>query len=339
MKAIVLRAPKILEEIELPYPAPPAEDEVLLKVIRVSICGTDLHAYNGNQPFFSYPRILGHEIAASVVQVGRQVTHVQVGDLCTIEPYRNQVIDQAVRRGKTNCGKQMTVFGVHEDGAMREYFTYKAANVHPVVGLELDQLSLIEPLAIASHALERADIQTDDTVLIIGAGPIGYGIVAIARLLGVQIAVLEVSPHRASIIKHHFPEVHVLLHSDTIHQDLETIFEGELPTIILDATGNRQSMESTFEYAAPGGSIIFVGLFMGQLVFDDPTFHRKELTLKASRNARSKDFVKIIGLLKAGDLKLEGYISHHIRFDDLTTEFNKLYDPDEHVMKAIVTFD
>jgi 2-desacetyl-2-hydroxyethyl bacteriochlorophyllide A dehydrogenase len=339
MKAIVLENPGKFKLIEIDNPKPPNSDEVLLKVERVSICGTDLHAYRGNQPFFSYPRILGHEIAARVVEVGSQVSHLQVGDYCTIEPYRNQIIDQAVRRGKTNCGKQMSVLGVHEDGAMCEYFTYNAALVHPVVGLALDQISIVEPLSIACHAIERADIREDDTILIIGAGPIGYGIAAIARLLGVKIALLEVSETRAAIIRHNFPEITVILHNDQIEKELVSVFDGELPTIVLDATGNSKSMERTFDFTAAGGTIVFVGLFIGQVSFDDPTFHRKELTLKASRNARKKDFQKVIELLKANVLPLEGYISHHISFDSLIKEFDKLYDMDQNVMKAIVTFD
>ena len=126
MQAILLEQPGNLKRITKEHPGKPGPDEVLLKMKMLGICGTDLHAFHGNQPFFAYPRILGHEIAAEVVETGKEVTHLQVGDLCTIIPYRNTGEDQAVRRGKSNCGSTLKVFGVHEDGAMQEYFLYDA---------------------------------------------------------------------------------------------------------------------------------------------------------------------------------------------------------------------
>lgn len=169
MNAIVLDQPGELKRIIKDHPGKPAEGQVLLKVRRLGICGTDLHAYKGNQPFFSYPRILGHEIAAEAVEIGTGIDHVNVGDLCAILPYRNTVIDQAVKRGKTNCGSGLSVLGVHEDGAMQEYILCDGSLVIPANGLSLDQIAVIEPIAIGSHAIERAGVTPQDIVLIIGA--------------------------------------------------------------------------------------------------------------------------------------------------------------------------
>ena len=143
MKAIVLKEPGQFEVISKASPGPPGSGEVLLKIKSVSICGTDLHAFNGKQPFFTYPRILGHEVGAEVMAVGDNVPGLSIGDCCTIEPYRNLEVDQAVRRGKTNCGTTLTVFGVHEDGAMQEYITYPASHVHLANELPVDQVSLV----------------------------------------------------------------------------------------------------------------------------------------------------------------------------------------------------
>ena len=182
MQAIILEEPGKLKQTELPAPQNPGPGEVILKMKRLGICGTDLHAFKGQQPFFTYPRILGHEIAAEVIETGSEVTHLKAGDRCTVIPYRNREEDQAVRRGKTNCGSTLSVFGVHEDGAMREFIIYPANLVFPANELSLDQIAMIEPLAIGSHAVERADIQPDDIVLVIGAGPIGIGTIAMALL-------------------------------------------------------------------------------------------------------------------------------------------------------------
>lgn len=338
MKAIILKEPGKFEALTKEEPAAPGPAEVLLKIKNVSICGTDLHAYKGNQPFFTYPRILGHEVAAEVVKVGSGVIHIKPGDTCTVEPYRNPLIDQAVLKGKTNCGSKLTVLGVHEDGAMQEYITYLASNVHLTNGLPAEQVSLIEPFSIGAHAVERAELNENDTVLVIGAGPIGLGLIAIARLKGIKMAVLDINQRRLEFAKQKFPEVEVLLLNDALEEELKTALGGDLPTIIFDATGNKTSMQNSFNYVAAGGTIVFVGLFIGEVTFDDPNFHRKEITLKASRSARAVDFKKVISLMKAGLIDTDGYITHRIRFDDLIQEFEKLYLPEENVIKAVIDF-
>ena len=119
MKALILEEPKKFKQIDIDLPSHPSSNEVILKMKRLGVCGTDLHAYNGKQPFFTYPRILGHEVAAEVIEIGSEVRHLKIGDLCALMPYRNEIEDQAVRRGKTNCGSTLKVLGVHEDGAMQ----------------------------------------------------------------------------------------------------------------------------------------------------------------------------------------------------------------------------
>lgn len=338
MKAIVLHEPGRFEYITKEKPSDPEPDEVLLKIKKVSICGTDLHAYKGKQPFFTYPRILGHEISAEIIALGSEVKGLKVGDKCTVEPYRNLVEDQAVRKGKTNCGSTLTVLGVHEDGAMQEYITYKAVNVHLTEGLDEDQVSLVEPLAIGAHAVDRAQILHDDTILVIGAGPIGLGVAAIARLSGVKVAVVDLVKSRLDFIKNKFPEVETILLSDTIEMDIRDAFNGELPTMLFDATGSKVSMENSFNLVAQGGTIVFVGLFVGTVTFDDPNFHRKEITLKASRSARAQDFKKVIQLLQAGLIDTDGYITHRIPFDHLIDDFETLYQPDQNLIKAVIDF-
>lgn len=338
MQRVILEKPGIFSAEEVDFLAAPGPLEVSLKMHRLGVCGTDLHAFKGRQPFFTYPRVLGHEVAAEVIAIGDQVTHVKIGDLCTIMPYRNVDVDQAVRRGKTNCGSSLRVLGVHEDGAMQSFFTYPADLVFPAHGLHLDQIALIEPLAIGSHAVDRAGIQSDDLVLVIGAGPIGIGTVAMARLKGVKIVVMDVDAARLEFIRQKFPLVATILVSDQVEDSLRAEFGGDLPTVILDATGNKSSMEQCLDYIAPSGTIVFIGLFIGDLNFHDPLFHRKEVTIKASRNALAKDFQELIRLLRAGDVTVDDMITHRIRFEDLVDEFEKLYLPSERVIKAVIEF-
>lgn len=337
MKTIILETPGKLSLVHKEFSPSLSRRSVLLKVRRVAICGTDLHAFKGNQPFFTYPRILGHEIAGEIIEVGADVKHLKVGNYCAVEPYRNLTEDQAVKRGKTNCGKDLRVLGVHEDGAMQEYLVYDADLIHPVNDLDLDHLALIEPLAIGRHAIMRANITTDDTLLIVGVGPIGYGILMQCALHKQKVAVVDTNPEKLDFVRKNFPEITTITLSATILQDLERVFDGELPTIVLDATGSKESMQNTFNYAAAGGTIVFVGLFIGSITFDDPNFHKKELTLKASRNATKEDFHSVINLMRDKKLNLQGYITQRIKFSELPSLFEKLYRTE--LMKTIIDFD
>jgi 2-desacetyl-2-hydroxyethyl bacteriochlorophyllide A dehydrogenase len=321
MKAIVLNQPGEFEHITREHPGKPGAGQVLLKIKRLSVCGTDLHAFKGVQPFFSYPRILGHEIAAEVVETGAGVSHLKAGDQCAVEPYRNAVADQAVRRGKTTCGSGLTVLGVHEDGAMQEYILYAAEKLHEANGLTPDDAALVEPFAIGSHAVERAEITPNDILLVVGAGPIGIAVMMMARLKGVRIIALDTNASRLSFVSEKFGDIETLQAGEQVLTDLEGLLNGDLPTIVIDATGNEASMSKSFDYVAAGGTIVFVGLFQGFVSFHDPSFHKKELTLRATRAAEPADFKKVIRLLKAGLLDTEGYISHRMKFDETIERF------------------
>lgn len=338
MKAIILEKIGELEQITKSYPQSPASGEVLLKIKCLGICGTDLHAFKGRQPFFTYPRILGHEIAAEVIEIGEGVTHLKLGDLCAVMPYRNEEEDQAVRRGKTNCGSTLRVLGVHEDGAMQEFIIYPAYLVYPANDLSLDQIAMIEPLAIGSHAVERADIKPEDIVLVVGAGPIGIGTIAMALLKAAHVIALDMNENRLAYIKNHYPSVLCIQFNESVVDTLKTMLNGDLPTVILDATGNKESMQNCLEYIAPSGTIVYIGLFIGDITFHDPLFHRKEITLKSSRNAVATDFTKLIRLLKAGLINIDGYITHRLAFETLHETFTSLYLPEERVIKAVIEF-
>ena len=337
MDAIILETPGELKRIKKEQPGKPSTGQILLKIKRLGVCGTDLHAFNGKQPFFTYPRILGHEIAAEVVELGEGVKHLKAGDFCSVMPYRNTVIDQAVRRGKTNCGSGLSVYGVHEDGAMQEFFLCDADLAFEANGLPLDLISIIEPIAIGSHAIERAEVKPDDIVLIIGAGPIGIAALAMGLLKSPRMIVLDTNPQRLDFVKKKYPGVITMLADENVVNSLTNNSHGDLPTIVIDATGNRDSMLKCFDYVAPGGTIVYVGLFVGDIAFHDPYFHRKEITLKSSRNAVAEDFRKIIRLLTSGVLNMDGYITHRLDFSTLEKTFTSLYTPG--VIKAVVDYD
>ena len=337
MKAIVLQEPGRFEteNTEIDFKVEP--DEALLKVHRVGICGTDLHAYAGEQPFFSYPRILGHELGVEVVEAGGEVENVEVGDRCSIEPYRYNPEDQAVQGGKPNCAENMSVLGVHEDGGMREYFKFPAKFLHASDQLSYDQLALIEPLGIGCHAVNRANIASKDRVLVIGAGPIGLGAIQFALAAGAEVGIMEIDPSRLAFCQQQFDLAGGVDPTETkANEQLRSLFNGDLPSVVLDATGNKQSMEQAFDFVAHGGRLVYIGLFQGEVTFHDPNFHKKELTLMASRNALAADFKQIIRSIEEGTINTDPWITHRATFDTMIQEFDSWLDPESNVIKTIV---
>ena len=339
MRVIRLNKPGEWESFKAPMPFGKLQKgEALIKVKKIGVCGTDRHAFEGNQPFFKYPRILGHELAVEVMDIADDVTNVSIGSPCCVEPYYNDIIGQAVRRGQTNCGEHLQVLGVHVDGGMQEYFIYPAKFLHPSTILSEDQLVLIEPLAVGRHAVQRAQMVKEDIVLIIGAGPIGLGAILFAKLSGARIIVMDIDDKKLEKCKKITGISETLLAKGDVVSMLIEILNGDLPTVVLDATGNAQSMMNTFNYAAAGGTIVFIGLFTGDVTFNDPNFHKKELTLKASRAAISSDFKKIIELMESGKIDARPFITHRIKFDEVPTEFEKLFSSDD-LIKAVVEME
>ncbi|GAB3502882.1 zinc-binding alcohol dehydrogenase family protein [Spirosoma knui] len=336
MNTLVLQSPGQLTLTTTTPPPQPKSGEALVRVHRIGVCGTDLHAYRGKQPFFNYPRILGHELGVEVLALGEPSERVRVGDRCALEPYLNCGQCAACRRGKSNCCENLRVLGVHTDGGMRELLVVPIEKLHPSSQLTFDQLALIETLAIGAHAVERANPKSDDAVLIIGAGPIGLAVLESVRPLGCTIVVADREPKRLSFIQQHFPGVATVSAVEPFSDQLRQAFAGDLPTIVFDATGNPTSMMQAFEYVGPGGSLVYVGLFQGDVTFADPMFHRKELTLLASRNALPSTFTHLIQRVEQGDLDTTPWITHRSALLDVPVQFVDWLDPANGVVKAII---
>jgi 2-desacetyl-2-hydroxyethyl bacteriochlorophyllide A dehydrogenase len=340
MNAIVLLQPGKFEFNHLETTDQLNPDEVLLKVHRIGICGTDIHAFRGKQPFFSYPRILGHELGLEVLKIGTHVSNVKTGDRCALQPYFNTKEGQAVRNGKPNCGEHVSVFGVHEDGGMREKIKVKSKYLHSSNKLSFDQLALVETLAIGCHAVNRAEVKSNDKVLIIGAGPIGLAALEFIKIRKSQVIVMDVQQNRLTFCKDIMKANGVInAREGNIEQQLRNHFEGDLPTVVFDATGNPQSMMQSFEFPAHGGKLVFIGLFQGDVSFHDPSFHRKELTLLASRNALGNEFEEIIKLLEDGKIDTSPWITHRAKFKNVVDQFENWIKPETGVIKAMIEMD
>ena len=337
MNIIRLDEPGRLTLLQSEPPGPPQPGEALVRVHRIGVCGTDIHAFAGKQPFFSYPRILGHELGVEVIAVGDDVSNVRVGDRCSVEPYINCQTCIACRRGKTNCCTDIRVLGVHTDGGMREQFTLPARKLHPCAKLTFDQAALVETLSIGCHAVERAQVEPDDVVLVIGAGPIGLAAMQFAIEKGAQVIVLDINETRLEFCKKQLG-VHFIINgaNENALDALKRITSGDLPGCVFDATGNPHSMAASFEFPAHGGRLVFIGLFQGDVTFNDPNFHRRELTLLGSRNALSADFTRIISLIESGRIDTTPWITHRASFMDVVSQFPTWTKPQTGVIKAMI---
>lgn len=334
MKSLICTTPGKFEyqDIELPVLE---EGYSLLKIKRIGICGTDLHAFEGTQPFFEYPRILGHELAAEYVTGDAE--GFQPGEAVTFSPYFYCGKCIACRNGKEHCCQNIKVCGVHIHGGMAEYLKVPSYSLIHGEGLSFDELALVEPLAIGAHGVRRAGVQPGEFVLVMGAGPIGLGIIEFARIAGGQVIVLDVNDQRLQFCTEKLNVAHTINGaSENVRERLSEITNGDFPTVVIDATGNRNAINSGFLYMAHGARYVLVGLQKGELVVSHPEFHKRESTLMSSRNANRIDFEHVVNCMKKGLVKPTTYITHRVVFDQVADEFASWLKPESGVIKAIV---
>lgn len=338
MHAIQLQQPGEFHTIDLPEPAEPGPGQALVRVHRIGICGTDIAGYLGKMPFYSYPRIPGHELGVEVVAIGPSVANVKPGDRCSVEPYLNCGDCFACRRGRSNCCQKLEVLGVHTDGGMRPRFLVPARKLHRSDKLSLEQLALVETLGIGCHAVNRAEVQPGEFVLIVGAGPIGLATLEFVRLAGAKTIVLDMNAARLDFCKRTYNIDHAVLFKGDGSElkKIEEITGGNLASAVFDATGSPQSMSNAFNYVAHTGKLVFVGIVNTDVSFNDPLLHRREMTVYASRNALPEDFRRIIELIETGRIDTRPWITHRTPFDQLIAQFPSFTRPETGVVKAMV---
>lgn len=339
MKYIVCNQPGKFELKEKSAPESAEPGSALLTIKRVGICGTDLHAYGGNQAFFTYPRILGHELAAEVREVGPNAQSLKPGDKVVILPYLSCGTCIACRRGKTNCCTRMQVLGVHTDGGMQEVVSLPTSVLIPANDLSLEAIAIVEPLAIGAHAVRRANLSPGETVLVIGCGPIGIGIMKFAQLEGARVIAMDVNEARLNYAREQFGVDATVNALEDPLAAVQALTEGDLATTVFDASGNAQALMAAPQYLAHGGRYILVGLSKGDLTFHHPAIHAKEMSLLCSRNATLADFERVISALRQHLFPVDAYITHRVGFQEMIAHFDSWLKPETGVMKAMVSWE
>jgi len=337
VKTIVLEQPGHLAFGQSVSPAASSAAEAVVRVRRIGVCGTDLHAFRGRQPFFTYPRILGHELGIEIAAIEPNESGLRVGDRCAVEPYLNCGHCVACRAGKTNCCVSLRVLGVHTDGGMQEYISVPPDKLHRSEVLTCEQLAVVEPLSIGAHAVERAQLRDGEFTLVIGAGPIGLAVIQFAQLKKARVIVMDVNEGRLAFSREHYRTAATAnVQTDDAIAKLKAITGDDMPTAVFDATGNADSMRQAFNLVAHGGRLIFVGLVQADVTFHDPDFHRRELTVLGSRNSTGADFRRIIALMESGRININPWITHRIPFAETVDRFPDWLNPEAGFIKGIV---
>ncbi|MFY0654025.1 MAG: zinc-binding alcohol dehydrogenase family protein [Cyclobacteriaceae bacterium] len=337
MKYIVCEKPGQFELKEKPSPVR-KEGEALLRVNKIGICGTDLHAYAGNQSFFTYPRVLGHELAAVVEEIEDNEQGIKIGEKVIVMPYLSCEKCVACRNAKTNCCTNIEVLGVHIDGGMQEKITVPSNILLPAQNLSENEMAIVEPLAIGAHAIRRAQLKPGDKVVVVGCGPIGIGIMKLAQIAEAKVFALDFNEKRLKYVKDNIGVDHTINTLEKPVEEIAKLTNGDMAAAVFDATGNRGALEFGPNYMSYGGKYILVGHTKEGLTFSHPELHAKETSLLCSRNATLEDFDLVIDVLKQGKFPINSYISHEVDFDEMIANFDSWLDPANGVIKAMVNF-
>jgi 2-desacetyl-2-hydroxyethyl bacteriochlorophyllide A dehydrogenase len=338
MNALVCTGPGNFEYTDIAEPIL-TEGRAIVRIRNIGICGTDLHAFEGTQPFFDYPRILGHELSGELMEFN-DAPGFQRGEAVTFLPYLNCGHCIACRAGKTNCCINLRVCGVHIDGGMVDYYSIPSRLLVHSSGLSLTELALVEPMAIGAHGIRRADVQPGEFIMVMGAGPIGLATMEFAKLKSAEIIVMDLNPHRLEFCKNILGIANIIYAGDpNIVEQLSEITKGDMPSVVIDASGNRKAIHSGLNYLAHGGRYILIGLQKEDILFSHPAFHKKEATLMSSRNATRGDFEYVIQNMVNGQVNPRSFITNRVKFKEVAAGFPDWLNSSGHVIKVVVEKD
>lgn len=298
-----------------------SENEALVKIERIGVCGSDFNAFSGKHPAYIYPRVLGHECGCTVVTARENEFGIKAGDRCAIDPYVNCGTCSMCLQGRTNCCERLEVLGIHRDGGMQEFLAVPLRLLHPSQTLSHEELALVETLGIGAHAVARSEIRAGEAALVVGAGPIGLATALFAKVAKADVILIEINEERRDF-------------AAQLGFDTAGAVSHLQSAVVYDATGNPKVMASSLQHVAQGGTLVFVGLTSEPVALDDSLFHRKEVTLYSSRNSAGQ-FRRIIQLLEDGEISVKEWITNRLSLLELPDKFSKLpHHPG--LIKAIV---
>jgi 2-desacetyl-2-hydroxyethyl bacteriochlorophyllide A dehydrogenase len=315
MKAIVLRAPGQAALEQVPEPQLFGDHDVLLKVRRIGLCGSDLNSYRGRNPLVTYPRILGHEIAATVVDLNPNHPEWQPGTAVTVSPYTNCGQCASCRRGRLNACQFNQTFGVQRDGALAEFISVPADRLYRAE-LTLKELCLVEPLTVGFHAASRGRVAQGETVAVIGCGGVGLGAVAGAVFRGGTVIGIDVEENKLATARKAGAAYTINTTVADLHQNLSDLTGGHGPDVMIEAIGLPQTFRAAVDEVSFTGRVVYIGYAKQDVAYETRLFVQKELDIMGSRNAQPDDFRDVIRMLEAHRFPVDDAITHIVPMDE-----------------------
>lgn len=308
MKALICHEPGRLSLIERPAPSP-GPGEVLVRIRRVGICGTDFHILAGNQPFLDYPRVMGHELSGTVERAP-EGSALRPGEVVYVVPYLSCGTCHACRKGVSNACQRIEVLGVHRDGGMADYLCVPEGNVVSAGSASLDAAATIEFLAIGAHGVKRGAVTPQDRVLVVGSGPIGIAATIFAKARGARVTCMDLREDRLAFAVERLGADAVLPADASAEVEAARLTGGDFFDVVVDATGNASAMQRGFGFLAHAGRYVLLSVVRTDIAFSDPEFHKREATLLASRNAQADDFAEVVRQMEAGRVPVDALLTH-----------------------------
>ncbi len=337
MRQEVMTAPKeiIIREIDKPEVGP---GQVLVKVMRIGICGSDIHVWHGTHPFTSYPVTQGHEVSAQVVELGEGVEGLKVGQKVTVEPQVTCGKCYPCTHGKYNLCEELKVMGFQTTGLASDYFAVDASKVTPFPEtMSYDEGAMVEPLAVTVHAARRFAELEGAKVVILGAGPIGILLAQSCKALGAEaVMITDVSDYRLELAKSVGADFAVNTARKNFGEAMVECFGPDKADVIYDCAGNNTTMGQAIQYARKGSTIILVAVFAGMASVDLAVLNDHELDLNTTMMYRHEDYVEAIRLVSEGKVQLKPLMSRHFAFEDYKAAYEYIDANREYIMKVLI---
>lgn len=288
------------------------DGEVLLRVRMVGMCGTDLNTFRGRNAMVIFPRVLGHEVAAEVVEGGGDL---EPGTLVTVSPYTSCGICPACQQGRVNACQRNETMGVQRDGAMTEYISVPREKLY-AAKLSLKELCLVEPLTVGFHAAARGRVKVEDTVAVFGCGGVGLGAIAASAFRGAETIAIDMDDVKLETARRAGAKHVINTGREDLHTRLDEITGGQGPHVMIEAIGLPQTFRAAVEEVAFTGRVVYIGYAKEPVAYETRLFVQKELDIMGSRNALPEDFREVIRMLEAGRFPVEDAVSAIVPMED-----------------------
>ena len=315
MKALVLQNPGQASIQSVPEPIP-QPGGVFLRVRMVGLCGSDLNSYRGKNPLVRYPRIPGHEIAATIIETTSALPPgLAIGSNVTMSPYTNCGQCSACLRGRPNACANNQTLGVQRDGALTEFITMPPEKLFAAPSLTLKELCLVEPLTVGFHAAARARVSATDKVAVLGCGGVGLGAIAASHFAGATTIAVDLADEKLAIAQKAGASHIINSARHSLHDQLLALTDGRGPDVIIEAIGTPETFRAAVEEVAFTGRVVYIGYAKEPVAYETRLFVQKELDILGSRNALPADFHTVINMLQQKQFPVDAAVGHIIPLD------------------------